>query len=66
MRSETREYQQNAFKPEIHRLSELLGRDLMHWIETTEGRLPASAKGPGLAERKSGRIETSGAAAVND
>lgn len=39
MQPETRVYLQGVFKPEVERLSALLDRDLMPWVESANGRL---------------------------
>ena len=40
MKPETRAYLQSALRPEVERLSALLDRDLMPWVDTADGRLP--------------------------
>ena len=39
MKLATRTYLQNLFRPEVERLSALLDRDLMPWVNTADGRL---------------------------
>ena len=40
MHEETRDRLRKAFTPEVERLSKMLGRDLMGWVETRDGTLP--------------------------
>lgn len=39
MHEETRERLRKTFTPEVERLSKMLGRDLMGWVETSDGKL---------------------------
>lgn len=39
MKSVTRTYLQDLFRPEVERLSALLDRDLMPWVDTADGQL---------------------------
>lgn len=44
MKSATRTYLQDLFRPEVERLSALLDRDLMPWVDTADGRLPETTE----------------------